>query len=61
VTNGADGPTFAIISSIEMNDRLAQYRTAIVALLAMVKREGGFMSWDDQMLLKEIERLVDAK
>ena len=46
--------------TIELHDRIAQYRTACVALLALVRREVGYIPWGDQMLLREIERLIDA-
>jgi hypothetical protein len=57
-TNGATTP--APPPAIDLLGQLARYRTAIVALLQLVKREGGFMSWGDQMLLREIERLIDS-
>jgi hypothetical protein len=58
-TNGATTPVVPP-PAIDLLGQLARYRTAIVALLQLVKREGGFMSWGDQMLLREIERLIDS-
>lgn len=57
-TNGTH-TTVVPEASIELMDRVARYRTGLVALLAMIKREGGWRSTDDQMLLREIERLLD--
>lgn len=39
---------------------LARYRTAIVELLAIIRRDGGYMPADAQLRLREIERWADA-
>ena len=57
-TNGAAIPVSVV--TIELIDRVAQYRTACVALLALVRREVGYLPWSDQMLIGQIERLIDA-
>jgi len=58
-TNGT--PTIPVVSAIELLDRAARYRTAIVALLELIKRDGGYMATNDQMLLREVERLLERK
>lgn len=62
MTNGTNGATTPAPPppAIDLLDRLARYRTAIVALLQFVKRDGGYIPWSDQMLIREIERLIDA-
>lgn len=57
-TNGTNGTTIPATSAAELNDLVAQYRTALVALVAMVKREGGYRDWKDQELIRHIERLL---
>lgn len=60
--NGANGhavPPPAAGPAIELLERVASFKTALVALLAMVKREGGWRSTEDQMLVRECERLVE--
>jgi hypothetical protein len=47
--------------TLELHDRIAQYRTALVALVELVKREGGYRSWPDQMLVTQVERLLDSE
>jgi hypothetical protein len=56
----SNGTTTAVAPppAIELLDRVARYRTALLALVEMVKREGGWRSADDQMLIREVERLL---
>lgn len=57
-TNGSS--TIPVVTAVELHDKVASYRTALVALVALIKREGGFMSWPDQMLVRQIERMLEA-
>lgn len=57
-TNGTNGTTIPTTTVGELNDLVAQYRTALVALVELVKREGGYRSWQDQELVRHIERLL---
>lgn len=57
-TNGTNGHTIPSTTAAELNDLVAQYRTALVALVDLVKREGGYRSWQDQELVRHIERLL---
>lgn len=56
--NGTNGTTIPTTTIGELNDLVAQYRTALVALVAMVRREGGYRDWKDQELIRHIERLL---
>ncbi len=62
-TNGVNG-THVLgeveMTASEMRDLVARYRTALVALLALIKRDGGWMEHRDQLLLKEVQRLLDG-
>lgn len=60
--NGANGHTLPAVPepAIELLEQLASYKTALLALLQMVKR--GHNEWrsaQDQMLIREIERLIE--
>jgi hypothetical protein len=46
--------------AVELLDLVARYRTAIVALLELIKRDGGYMLTNDQLLIAQIERLIDT-
>lgn len=61
-TNGANGngTVIPVTTPVELETRVAQYRTALVALVAMLKRDGGWRSTADQQLLRQIERLLDS-
>ena len=48
-------------SAIELMDVIARYRTALVALVDLVKREGGYRSWPDQLLIRQVERILDEE
>jgi hypothetical protein len=57
--NGTNGhASQVVVSTIELMDAVARYRTALVALLALIRRDGGYMDVKDQMLLREVERLI---
>lgn len=56
-TNGATSPT-PPPSAVELETLVARYRTAIVALIALAKREGWHRQLHDTMLLEEIEYLL---
>lgn len=55
-TNGHATPTTIAVSELET--QLALYRTSLVAILQMVKREGGWRSTADQQLIRQIERVL---
>ena len=57
-TNGTATPV-APPPAIELLSQVARYRTALLALMTMIKREGGWRSQADQMLIREVERLLD--
>lgn len=54
-----DGTSTPFITVGELETRVARYRTALVALVALVRREGGYRAWNDQQLLREVERLLE--
>ena len=56
-TNGTSTP--AVVTTSELETRVARYRTALVALLELTRRDAGYRSWGDQMLINEIQRLLD--
>jgi hypothetical protein len=59
-SSGTNGTSIPVVTVAQLNDRVARYRTALVALVAFVRQErGGYMSWDDQNLIRQIERLLD--
>jgi hypothetical protein len=58
--NGIEKKAIQVVSGFELHDKVARYRTALVALVAFVKREGGYMETRDQMLLAEVERLLEG-
>ena len=59
-TNGTNGTSVHAAAAIELETRVARYRTALVALLELVKRDGReFRSWGDQQLVAQIQRIVD--
>jgi uncharacterized small protein (DUF1192 family) len=61
-TNGSSDKTKPkLVSVAELSDRAAGYRTAIVALIAIIKRDNGYLPWPDQMLVAEIERLINEE
>ena len=55
-----NGTAIPVVTTIELHTKVARYRTALVALVELVKREGGYRSWSDQMLVAQIERMLDA-
>lgn len=60
-TNGTNGTsTPSVVTVSELETKLARYRTALVALVDVLRREGGYRSWNDQLLLREVERLLEA-
>ena len=47
-------------SGIALDTKVARYRTALVALLELVTRNGNeYRTWDDQMLIAQIRRMLD--
>jgi len=61
-SNGAsNGSTIKTITVAQLEARVARYRTALVVLLEMVKRDAGYMNWSDQNLLREIGRILDEE
>lgn len=59
--NGTNGTSIPATSVAELHDRVAQYRTALVALMAMVKRETSYLSPADQQLLRQVRHLLDEE
>jgi hypothetical protein len=60
VTDQATECPIPVVQAVELYTKVARYRTALVALVALVKRNGGgYMSWDDQNLLKQIDAILD--
>lgn len=60
--NGANGHTTpaAPEPAIELLERLASFKTALIALLQMVRRnQNEWRSVPDQMLIREVERLLE--
>jgi len=56
----ANGVPIPVVSAIELHTKVARYRTALVALVALVKRQGGgYMSWEDQNLLRQVNAILD--
>lgn len=49
-----------IAEVMALDTRAARYKTALVALLDMIRRDGGYRTWADQMLVAEVQRLLDA-
>lgn len=47
------------VNVAKLHDTVARFRTALVAMLELAQRQGGYMEWNDQMLLKEVERLLE--
>ena len=43
----------------ELEWKLARHRTAIVALVAYIRRVGGYLSQEDQHLLRQAESVLD--
>lgn len=61
--NGANGHAVPTPTTdeepISLMVKLASYKTALLAILAMVKRDGNeWRSPKDQMLIREVERLL---
>ena len=56
-TRSASGG-FPAISTLELHEKVARYRTAVVVLLDMVKRDGSYMSGPDQNIIRQIERIL---
>ena len=60
--NGSsNGSTIKTITVAQLEARVARYRTALVVLLEMVKRDSGYMNWSDQHLLREVGRILDEE
>jgi hypothetical protein len=61
-THGSNGKSSSVVpvSAIELETLVARYRTALVALLDLAKREGWHRHIHDEMLLAEIETLLAA-
>ena len=54
-TNG----THVAVVSTDLYAKVARYRTALVALVDLVKRNAsGYMSWDDQNLLRQVQEIL---
>jgi hypothetical protein len=53
-------PVIPVVTALELDTKVAQYRTAIVTLMDLIQRNApGYMSWEDQNLMKQIARLID--
>ena len=60
--NGSsNGSTIKTITVAQLEARVARYRTALVVLLEMAKRDSGYMNWSDQHLLREVGRILDEE
>lgn len=56
--NGTATPSVTAPDTIELETKVARYRTALFALVALAKREGWHRQITDEMLLDEIEWLL---
>lgn len=45
--------------NVELHEKIARYRTALVILIDMIRREQGYMSPEDQRILKHVQRILD--
>lgn len=60
MSSGINGSAVKPSESIEVDTRVARYRTAVVTLLDMIRRNRSeYMSWPDQLLVAQVQRMLD--